>query len=72
MCRSCCSRCRAGDCLTKKQNAVADMLVRDGHPSRTDVAEVITAITHQPPLESNIDRVGKRLGEGGWLVGNDE
>jgi Protein of unknown function (DUF3349) len=53
-------------------NAVADMLVRDGHPSRTDVAEVITAITHQPPLESNIDRVGKRLGEGGWLIGNDE
>jgi hypothetical protein len=47
-------------------NAVTEALVRDGHLSEAAAGDAITAVTHQPPLESDLARVSRRLAEGGW------
>jgi hypothetical protein len=47
---------------------VADTLVREGDASAEAMSEAITAVTHQPPREEDLDRVNQRLTAGGWPV----
>jgi hypothetical protein len=53
-------------------NAVTEALVRDGHLTEAAAADAITAVTHRPPLESDLARVSRRLNEGGWPTDNDQ
>lgn len=53
---------------------VADALVDEGDLpiSKTDIAVLITKITNEMPLESDVDRVRRHLEAGGWpLAGHD-
>lgn len=49
-------------------DAVADALIDDGDLpiGKTDIAVLITKITNDMPLESDIDRVRSHLAAGGW------
>ncbi|NLU84150.1 DUF3349 domain-containing protein [Rhodococcus sp. HNM0569] len=48
--------------------AVADRLVDDGDLpiDKTDIAVLVTKVTNEMPLESDVDRVRRHLRAGGW------
>lgn len=49
-------------------DAVADALVEEGDLpiEKTDIAVLITKVTNEMPLESDVERVGSHLAAGGW------
>lgn len=55
-------------------DAVADALIEDGDLpiEKTDIQVLITKITNEMPLETDVDRVRSHLAAGGWpLAGPD-
>ncbi|MCJ0903868.1 DUF3349 domain-containing protein [Rhodococcus sp. ARC_M6] len=49
-------------------DAVADALIEDGDLpiEKTDIQVLITKITNEMPLETDVDRVRSHLAVGGW------
>ncbi|NRH34736.1 DUF3349 domain-containing protein [Rhodococcus sp. MS13] len=55
-------------------DAVADALIEEGDLpiEKTDIQVLITKITNEMPLETDVDRVRNHLADGGWpLAGPD-